>query len=309
MRQNPRHARPLHPMTLPIATPFGDRRPAAWIGALVSAAQCAPQNWLGQQFAQIARRLVLALAPLPIDVAVGSIRMRCHLRDNNSERKFVFMPWRFDRRERDLLVDALPPDGTFVDIGANVGIYTLTAATHLSAQGRVLALEPNPPAAARLRFNIEATRAGRSAWPRVEVLELGVSDRAGEFDLHLDAHNLGGSSIADHAVAAGARPGGVTRVRCLPLALILAEQRVERIDVLKIDIEGAEDMALVPFLESAADSQLPRLLIVENSEHLWTRDLVGELGRRGYEVRLRTRMNAVYGRAVQPNANAVTIGA
>ena len=289
-------------------TTFGGRRAAPWICRLISAAQHAPQNWFGQQFAQIVRRIVVTLVPLPIDIDVGVVRMRCHLKDNNSERKFAFMPWRFDQGERNLLVDALPPDGSFVDIGANVGVYTLTAATHMSARGRVLALEPNPPAAARLRFNIDATSTGRVDWPQVVVLEVGVSDRVGEFDLHLDARNLGGSSIATSAASSVSSPGGVTRVRCLPLALILKEQGLDRIDALKIDIEGAEDLALVPFLESAADDQLPRLLIVENSEHLWTRDLVGALGARGYTVRLRTRMNSVYGLAAQPRLACGNIG-
>lgn len=258
-------------------------------------AQHAPRNWLGQQFAQVARRLVLRGAPLPLDVAVGPIRMRCYLRDNNSERKFAFMPWRFDRRERQCILEALPADGVFVDIGANVGIHTLAAAVHMNAHGRILALEPNPPAFERLRFNLEATRHGRPDWPTVELLRLGVADKAGEIELHLEPTNLGSSSIVPRAPA---RPGtaGVVRIPCRPLLSILRERGIERMDALKIDIEGAEDLALLPYLAQAADASLPTLIVIENSEQRWTLDLVGALAGRGYRVLSRTRMNTVYRR-------------
>ena len=95
-----------------------------------------------------------------MDVTVGDIRLRCYLRDNTCERKFVFTPWRFDPQEPSAMAAALPPDGVFVDVGANVGIYTLTAALLLGARGRIVALEPYPLAHERLLFNIEATRDG-----------------------------------------------------------------------------------------------------------------------------------------------------
>lgn len=263
---------------------------------LMAFAQRAPHNWLGKQLAQLARKLVVVFARLPIDIAVGSIRMRCYLRDNNSERKFAFMPGRFDAQERRLLLEALPRQGRFVDIGANVGIYTLAVATQLGAGGRILALEPNPPAFARLRFNIEATREGRSDWPQVETLQLGIGATEGEIDLHLDPTNLGGSSVATHAAVAARTTGGAIRIACRPLLAVLRAHAMERVDALKIDIEGAEDTALLPFLRDAAEHELPDCMIIENSEPLWRQDLVGALQARGYRVQLRARMNTVYRR-------------
>jgi FkbM family methyltransferase len=280
---------------------FGHYVPNAFFRSLIALSQNAPPHWLGQQLAQIVRKLVLWTARLPIDVAVGPIKMRCYLRDNNSEKKFVFMPWRFDQRERQLLVQALPPDGVFVDIGANVGIYTLTAATHMGPLGRIVALEPNPPAHERLCFNIEATRSGRAQWPKIDALQVGVADASGVLELHLDPNNLGGSSIApqDTRLFSGshsAQGERVVRIPCKSLLAILEEQAVSKIDVLKIDIEGAEDIALLPFIAEAPDKTLPRFMIIENSEHLWKQDLVGALANRGYTVQMRSRMNTVYQR-------------
>lgn len=274
-----------------VVNAYGHYRPSWWAAALVSFAQAQPRNWLGQQVAQIARKLVLTFSRLPIDTSIGTIRMRCYLRDNNSERKFVFMPWRFDRLERELIDRQLPRDGVFVDIGANVGIYSLHASASLDARGRIVAFEPNPPAHRRLCFNLDATRAGSSAWPRVDVLPIGIGDADGEFELSLDTGNLGGSSLSiDH------RAGRTVRIRCRPLLAVLQELGLDTVDVLKIDIEGAEDRALLPFLTAAPARLLPRWIVIENSERLWREDLPGAIRARGYEATLRTRMNTVYGR-------------
>jgi FkbM family methyltransferase len=274
-----------------ITSEFGRYRPGPWLNQLLTLAQNAPRNWLGQQFAQLVRKVFVRSAKLPADIVVEGIRMRCYLKDNNSEYKFAFMPWRFDQTERDCLAKAVPAHGVFVDIGANVGIYTLHMATNMPASGRIIALEPNPPAYERLRFNVEATKAGTMDWPQMDLIPYAVADRHTILDLHLDPKNLGSSSVA-----AQNRGAGVVRVTCKPLLDILSEMGVQKVDALKIDIEGAEDMALMPYLQDALDENLPSCIVMENSEHLWKSDLVGALKKRGYWADIRNRMNTVYRR-------------
>lgn len=278
-------------------SPFGRFAPSAGYLRLLNLAWHAPKNPFGKQLARAARGLYLWRAPLPADITIGEMRLRCYLRDNTSERKFVFTPWRFDPLERSAMNSALPRDGVFVDVGANVGIYTLTAALMLGPGGRIVALEPFPPAYERLKFNIEATRAGRTDWPRIDALQIGISNNEDARELRIDSGNLGGGSIA----AGPARfsehgPGGTVTISCKRLSRVLDDCGVERIDVLKIDIEGAEDVALCPFLAEAADQRLPRRLIVENSEELWKSDLRAAIAARGYRTLLRTRLNTVYAR-------------
>jgi FkbM family methyltransferase len=253
----------------------------------------APRNLLGKQLARTARALYLWHAPAPADVTVGELKLRCWLTDNTCERKFVFTPWRFDVRELAAIAEVLPADGVFVDIGANVGIYTLHAATRLGTRGRIVAVEPMPTAYQRLLFNIEATRARRTEWPRIDVLAEAVSEREGICELAIDAGNLGGNSIVE-----GARlsPAGSVRslsVPCRPLLAALDDLGVTRVDALKIDIEGAEDRALCPFLRSAPAMLLPRRLVLENSDSSWREDLRGVLAARGYVESFRTRLNTV----------------
>src|SRR5690606_32962988 len=110
-------------------------------------------------------------------------------------------------------------------------------------------VEPNPVVGERLRFNI----ALNGFEERVSVLEAGVSDAAGHFDLVLDASNLGGSSIALQ------RSDKSIRVRCAPLDILLFEQGQFRVQAIKVDIEGAEDRVLIPFLSATPDHWLPKL--------------------------------------------------
>lgn len=272
--------------------PFGALRLAPPLERLVGRAQ-GRSGWLAQQWAQALRKWVIHAVGLPVDVTVGAIRLRVFLKDNNSEKKFVFMPWRFDPRERERLRQALPADGVFVDIGANVGIYTLWAAHHLAAPGRVLAFEPNPNTFGRLAFNVAANAQGNPRWPRVELLNCGISDREQELELALDPRNLGSASLAPDVAR---NRSTCVRVRCRPLLDVLTEHEVTRIDALKIDIEGYEDVALGGFLREAPRALLPGLLIVENSPRLWRTDFRATIEQAGYRREFETKMNLVYSR-------------
>lgn len=268
---------------------FGERGLSRRWQRLLQSAQSAPHNWFGQQWAQIVRKLMLRCLDMPIDVAVGPVRLRAFLHDNNSEKKFVFMPWRFDACERQLLAEALPSDGVFVDIGANVGLYSIAAAHCLREQGRVIAFEPNPPARARLTFNLDASLVDQVGKPRIEILATGVSDQPGHFRLYLDANNLGSSSL----LADGSTQQFV-EIECHPLVAQLQALQVTRIDALKIDIEGAEDRALVPFFRDAEPRLWPKLIIIENSQHKWQTDLYALFALLGYQIQFQNRMNSVF---------------
>lgn len=277
--------------------PFGHHRPGPLVRALIGMARGVPAIPGRVHLAHLARSIAIRGARMPMDVACGRIRLRSDPRDNHCEKTFVFTPWRYDVIERRLLLEALPPGGIFLDIGANVGLYTLLAAEHLGPQGRVLAFEPNPRTHARLRANLAATMATGGDWPTIDAMAIGVADAAGEFELYLEAGALGNSSLLAGAVAGAAE---TVRIPCLPLLDILASAGIESVDAIKIDIEGAEDRALVPFLEAASESLLPRVIVLEQSDADWQLDLPGTLAARGYEIVHRARLNTVYRRQPDP---------
>jgi len=278
------------------ALPFGSLAPAPSLNHLLKLCHREHGPRSSRLLAPVLRKIMTRLTALPVDICVGNINLRCQFTDNYSEKKFVFTPWRYDQQERQLLRDHLPGDGVFLDIGANIGLYTLTAMQVMGAGGRILAFEPNPATRQRLRFNTKANASLHSA-VALAVLDIGVADRDSQFVLKLDSSNLGASSIND--VNRSRRSGTDPRrsdviINCKPLLAVLQEQQIQHVDVIKIDIEGAEDKAMGPYLREASTALLAKLIIIENSPHLWGEDIFALLVQRGYQRILHNRMNSVF---------------
>ncbi len=269
--------------------PFGGFQPTDRIAKKIAWCHRLPANWIGKQVAQILRKQVMSQTQLPLDLTFDQVRLRCYLKDNVSERGYVFMPWRWDKIERQVMVDALPPEGVFIDIGANVGIYSAIAATKLNRLGTILAIEPNPPVNDRLRFNLQATKNGLVEQPRIEIIQQGVSDTEGEFELFLDDDNLGASTLLNQ----GSEKASI-KIPCKPLLDLISDQKLSRVDVIKCDIEGAEDRALIPFLIDAPHHLLPHCFIFENNQDQWQGDLLEVLEQRNYIQTHQTRLNFIY---------------
>jgi FkbM family methyltransferase len=251
---------------------------------LLRLAQAAPASWLGRRMALILRKAVLLRGPSIIDAVVDGLKLRLYTKDNVSERKFLFMPQFFDPYERGLLKKNLKPGGVFVDVGANAGIYSLTAALLVGGSGKVISIEPNPAVLDRLKFNAALNGFEK----RIISEQSGVSSGEGSFDLALDEGNLGGSSLVAQ------RSARKISVRCYKLLSIVQKYRLQKIDALKIDIEGAEDRALVPFFKEAPRGLYPKILILENSPGDWKEDLPAVLRISGYRLLKTTRMNQVW---------------
>lgn len=130
----------------------------------------------------------------------------------------------------------LAPGGVFVDAGANIGGLTVPAARLVGAGAQVVAIEMMPETAAQLRHHL---RLNRLDW--VRVVEGALSDREGaQVTASMPAGNHGQASIAAGASRRG--PRVEVAVRTLTLDRVLAD--LGRIDVLKLDLEGAEVLAL-----------------------------------------------------------------
>lgn len=244
-----------------------------------------PKTWWGKKIALIAKRAFLYAHAHPIvDAEIEGFKTRLYLSDNVSERKFLFMPQFFDAVERKYMEENLPQGGTFVDIGANVGIYTLFACKSIGKSGKVLAIEPNPTVLNRLKFNTSINKFSEM----VITEQMAVSDDPGTFNLSIDPTNLGGSSIAVK------RSEQNISISCDLLLNILKRYNIKKIDGLKIDVEGAEDKALIPFFKTAPAELFPNFIIIENSPKLWKDDLIYILQTSGYDRIHTTKMNQIW---------------
>ena len=110
-----------------------------------------------------------------------------------------------------------------------------------------------------------------------------------DLELELNASDRGGTRTRPIDGSAGGR----IQVACKPLAQVLAELSVKRIDALKIDVEGAEDRILLPFFKDEPVSLWPRFIIIEDSRKDWRADLFAELQARDYKTVSRTRQNVM----------------
>ena len=279
-------------------SPFGSRAPGRLDRAVLAATRAMPTNWLGLRLAMVFRRVTMSrLGRGALDTALWGMRLRLYPRGNGCEKNALFTPQMFDVFERGVLADAIDrrlADGgtfTFVDIGANVGLYSLFAAARGGDRVHVLAIEPQPGILDRLRFNLAANPAAK-----IDVLPIALADRDGTAELVLDADDSGGTHLDKHTAARRA-DGSIVSVPCKTLAAALGEAGMTEIDALKIDVEGAEDLVLAPFLRDAPQHLLPGLVLIEDTRGFWETDVFALLERRGYTAFARSRQNVAFRRA------------
>jgi FkbM family methyltransferase len=275
-------------MNIDTLSEFGKYEPSETFKFFIRMGQSIP-NFLGQQFAQVVRKyLINKRGPIPLDVVVEGLNFRLYLIDNASEYKFAFMPWRFDQKERNFMKQRLKADSIFIDIGANVGIYTLSAAKYLRNDGRIISFEPNPVTYERLKYNVSC-QTNELLCRNIEIMNIGLSSKQESIDLYIDENNLGSCSTLPTV----SKKQSVISIKCYPLLYILEEKNIPKIDLLKIDIEGAEDTVIVPFFKQAPKRLYPENIIIENSQKVWRIDLFELLISYGYRVAFKTKMNTV----------------
>jgi FkbM family methyltransferase len=130
------------------------------------------------------------------------------------------------------LCDTLASGQVFMDIGANAGYFSLLAARCVGETGRVIAVEPNPAMAMQVRKNTE-----RSRLTNVAIAEVACSDSVEIRDLYIgNAYNTGNSSLSANNLAWTRS----VRVPCTTADLLVQRQELQRLDLVKIDVEGAE---------------------------------------------------------------------
>lgn len=127
----------------------------------------------------------------------------------------------------------LKPGDHFVDIGANVGYFSLLAATLVGRSGHVTSFEPNPEVFRLLKANIE-----RNGF-LVSAHQEACSDAEAKMPLYINATGNSGEGSLSQANARGARAYDVC---CVVPDIVLRDR--PRPKLIKIDVEGAEMMVL-----------------------------------------------------------------
>ena len=133
---------------------------------------------------------------------------------------------------------------TVLDVGANIGWYTLAAGAAVGPEGRVLAFEPEPSNLSLLEKSIQL-----NSFENINVFPQALSDREGSETLHLSKNNLGA-----HSISSVVGPESIT-VPSTTLDKVLEKLGIDKIDILKVDVEGAEPQVIVGGEESLKNTE------------------------------------------------------
>ena len=210
---------------------------------------------------------------------LGGYEFICNLRDTISRE--VCFNGRYEPQETAVVGSILRAGMSFVDVGANWGYFTLMAASLVGPSGRVLSLEPDPRLFSILEGNI-----GRNQLQHVTCLPVAAAREPGRLTLagyDEEGENFGISRI----VARNEEAKQSYNVDADSLDRILDRQQLASVDLMKMDIEGAEVFALPGLEASLRCARVKRLLLELHpgliAEHGGTADrLIGLLHQAGY---------------------------
>ena len=169
-----------------------------------------------------------------------------------------------------------------LDIGANIGLYTLSLLLRVPG-ARALSFEPLTRLRMRLEHNLALNGLADRAVVRAEAV-----GPTGALTLY-ESGNAGRSSLIPFD---GARPGDTVTVR--PLAELVETAGAAPPAALKIDVEGFEAAALMPYFDAVPATAWPKAVVIETLHRAdWEEDCLQELFQRGYESAGMTDENAL----------------
>jgi len=190
----------------------------------------------------------------------------------------------FERGEIAALLRMLPAVRLFLDVGANLGLYSLLAARRMPSGGQAIAFEASGVEYDKLCWTLR-----RNGLKNVRAEHAAVSDSVGETTIHESLSGMGALNRLDHA----AKSVGVWRQTCVPMTSLDAYDEKFgplAVDLIKIDVEGHE----APVLEGARQllvRERPTIMIEMNSarasersapERVW--DQLSALGYQWYQI-------------------------
>ena len=167
----------------------------------------------------------------------------------------IFFTGVYDSKSVNFIKKTLSEGDIFIDIGANIGCFTLVGSHKVGRRGSVIAFEPVDLASNKLEQNILLNNLDN-----VTIVKKAVYDRNTHIKLHLaQQENLGMSSIQRH----DSESGEIISVEAISLDEYLRKENINEIKIIKIDIEGAE----LPALKGMDNilSRLKPILMVEVS--------------------------------------------
>jgi len=208
--------------------------------------------------------------------------------DNLTGIKFYF--GRNEKKEINFIKKNSFHNSVFIDIGANMGLYTQNIASLNSENKKIkiIAIDPNPINIFRLKENLKLLKKKIPkifSITKIKNCALGNKNKKMNFDFSNGLANgfLTNKESKEKII-----------VKCKKLIDIVNEEKLNHITNLKIDIEGSEDLVLIPFFKNCKKKLYPKNIVLEHSSHkLWKKNLIKFLTNIGYKKIFKNRSNII----------------
>lgn len=215
-------------------------------------------QWWADRIAFIGRRLLVR----DICVQVEGSRYFFRCESETEVRRAMTLLSKEPGTMRWIASEVLPGE-TFLDIGANIGLYSLVAAQRVGPTGRVYSFEPHPANFLSLVQNIRMNGMGR----RIRALSCALNDRPGAFDFNYQSFAAGSSiSQLDGCLDDEGKPfvPAYSELKLATTLDALVEQgAVEAPHHVKIDVDGNELLILRGMARLLSSPRPPKTVQVE----------------------------------------------
>jgi FkbM family methyltransferase len=177
-------------------------------------------------------------------IATTPFGFKVHVQLPDMIQKNIWLTGRWEPVITECFCRLLGPGDTFVDVGANIGYYSLLASQIVGRTGHVYSIEASPTIFRLLRGNLALNHASN-----VETVHAIAADDDGEQEFWLASETEWGRSTSIATLARANNMHSEGRVRCSALTSMVPPQRLLNARVIKIDVEGAERSVLEPIAE------------------------------------------------------------
>jgi FkbM family methyltransferase len=180
-----------------------------------------------------------------------------------------------------IFISLIQPGMTVVDIGANIGYYSLIAGSHVGGTGKVISFEANPKVFRLLAKSMEVN----GFYSCSELVNKGVMDKAGELTFNSLRDHHGSSGFFVHESVAEQFRDQIEKINvpCLSLDDFF-RGRDGRVDVMKIDAEGAENAIIAGAPETLARNPQIKILMEYTAQNRPAFDSLTGLGFKAWNI-------------------------
>ena len=224
-------------------------------------------------------KIILSLKKRPLDVYFRKCAYRITGENNLIEYGILLDP-KYNFSDLEFLLKDAKNNSNFVDIGSNIGLYSQPLAFN-SPDGLTVSIDANPNMISKLKFNINATKI-----QNIKVISTAVSDIQGKGSLKIRKDDVAIVALDEDVKSS---------IKIDTLENIIKSAKINSIFGLKIDIEGHEDKALVPFLLNSPKNLLPKKIVIEqqnkNKDYPGCKDAFNKLN---YKLVGRSKNNSFY---------------